>query len=207
MLALKEVRSWIGGLAMWTVLATLQCTVCQTSETVQLKRKRLCKSKHKDKLLFPILGTHPLVVSVYYAHSKSFPNMEKKWGKFDSTDEIDFKGDWVDEVCYEFISSDTRAVNQAGVLHLIARAELFVEKTEMQDSQVLRKMGVWKAILLSGLSVARLSSSNMFWKEQAHKKLVPDWCIILWLHSFPDWQYWLNLLWRPRGWTKYVLLF
>ncbi len=45
----------------------------------------------------------------------------KKSGKFDSTDEIDFKGDWVDRVCHEFISSEIRAMNQAGNLHLIEK--------------------------------------------------------------------------------------
>lgn len=52
-------------------------------------------------------------------------------------------------------------MNQAGNLHLIARAELFLEKTKTLDSELLRKMWVWQEIhdlpfndMLSGLSLA-----------------------------------------------------
>lgn len=64
---------------------------------------------------------------------------EQSWQPYnanmrDCTDEIDFK---VEQVCHELILSDIRVMNQAANLHLIARAELFVE-TEMQDSAVKR---------------------------------------------------------------------
>lgn len=71
-------------------------------------------------------------------HTLSSFQIWNKSGKFGSTDEIDFK---VDRVCHEFILSESRAMNQAGNLHLIVRAELSVGKTEMQNSQVM-----WKEI-------------------------------------------------------------
>lgn len=73
---------------MWTVLARV--------ETALLKRKGIYKSKHKDKwwpYFFANTWHTYLIASVYFAHTL-FPNMEK-YGKFGSTDEIDFKGDWV----------------------------------------------------------------------------------------------------------------
>lgn len=47
------------------------------------------------------------------------------------------KDDWVNWVRHEFIYSEIRAMTQAANLRMLARGELFVEKTWMKDSQML----------------------------------------------------------------------